>query len=111
MSFVYEKCELQPYCDKDCLKCKYFKTVMQREEFKEALDELKDAVTDLFTPIVDLISNVIDTIWDNLKVIYQFPNKFVIHSALHHPKERVRKKNINRIIKWLRRNGIESKNK
>ena len=107
----YNDCELQPYCNKDCLKCEYFKNVMRREEFKEACDELKDAVIDLFTPILDLISNVIDTIWDTLKVIYQFPNKRVIYLALRHPKEKVRKKNVNRIIKWLRRNGLESKNK
>ena len=111
MGYVYEKCELQPYCNKDCLKCEYFKTVMRREDFKEACNELKDAVINLFTPIVDLIANAIDTIWKELKVIYQFPNKLVIHLALHHPKEKVRRKNLSRIIKWLRRNGLESKNK
>lgn len=104
-SVFYKDCELQPYCNKDCLQCGYFKNVMRREEFKEACNELKDAVIDLFTPILDLISNAIDTIWDTLKAIYQFPNKRVIYLALHHPKEKVRKKNINRITKWLRRNN------
>ena len=105
MDYVYEKCELQPYCNKDCLQCEYFKAVIQREECKEAWNELKDSVINLFTPILDGILNVVNTIWDKIKFVYQYPNKRVIRLALHHPKEKVRKKNINRIIKWLRRNG------
>lgn len=102
---IYKDCELQPYCNKDCVKCEYFKSVMRRKEFAESCRELKDALVNLITPIADCIINVFTTVWDIFKPFYQYPNKRVIHLALHHPKEKVRKKNRNRIIKWLRRNN------
>ena len=32
-----------------------------------------------------------------------YPNKRVLHLAKHHPKERVRKKNMRRVLKWVER--------
>lgn len=32
-----------------------------------------------------------------------YPNKRVLHLAKYHPKERVRKKNMRRVLKWIER--------
>ena len=100
-----DKCELKPYCDKNCIECKYFETVQQREEFVEAVKDFVDSFLDIFTPIAEGMYNVVKKIWGLIKTIYQYPNKRVINLALRHPKEKIRNKNINRIIKWLRRNN------
>lgn len=39
------------------------------------------------------------------EIIELYPNKRVVHLAKHARKERVRKKNINRILKWYARGG------
>lgn len=38
-------------------------------------------------------------------VLSGYPNKRIIYLALHHKKARVRKKNINRIMRWIRKEG------
>ena len=47
-----------------------------------------------------------------MRMLDEYPDKRVVRLALSHPKERVRKKNRNRIIKWMKlqykRKGGES---
>lgn len=36
-------------------------------------------------------------------ILNSYPNKRVLHLAKYHPKERVRKKNMRRVLKWVER--------
>lgn len=36
-------------------------------------------------------------------ILNSYPNKRVLHLAKYHPKERVRKKNMRRVLKWIER--------
>lgn len=65
----------------------------------ETIQSLAQAMTDVLKPILDEAMKVIKTILD--AVLHSYPNKRVVWLAIHHPKERVRKKNRNRIIKWI----------
>lgn len=71
------------------------------EDFIETLvpliQEIGIAVISAFKGIAEQISQQI------IAVIKLYPNKRVVYLALHHPKERVRKKNMHRILKWLER--------
>lgn len=51
-----------------------------------------------FSEIFDELSDLIYPTW--IKALMVYPNKRVVHCALYHKKERVRKKNINRILKY-----------
>ena len=50
-------------------------------------------------PIIDSILSGIKSIWE--AVLHTYPNKRVVWLMMHHPKERVRKKNRSRILKWI----------
>ncbi len=71
------------------------------KDFIEALvsliQEIGVAVISAFRKIAEQISQQI------IAVIKLYPNKRVVYLALHHPKERVRKKNMHRILKWIER--------
>ncbi len=61
------------------------------------IQEIGVAVISAFRKIAEQISQQI------IAVIKLYPNKRVVYLALHHPKERVRKKNMHRILKWIER--------
>ena len=65
----------------------------------EAIQHLAQSVSEVLMPILDSAIKIMKTIWD--AVLHTYPNKRVVYLAMHHPKERVRKKNRNRIIKWI----------
>lgn len=52
-------------------------------------------------PVVKELANFIGKLY--VSIMQEYPNKRVVHLALHGKKERTRKKNINRIYKWLNR--------
>lgn len=59
-------------------------------------------------PVVKEMANAIGKLYES--IMQEYPNKRVVHLALHGKKERTRKKNRNRICKWLNReanNGRE----
>lgn len=56
-------------------------------------------MVEVLAPIVEKIYETVKKITD--AVLHYYPNKRVLHLALHHPKERVRKKNIHRIGRWV----------
>ena len=70
----------------------------------KAIEEVAELVRKAIEWIVDIVKAVADVIRRLWKAfIENYRNKRVVHLALHHKSLRVRKKNRNRIVKWLRR--------
>ena len=70
----------------------------------EAIEKAAELVRKVVEWIVDAVKVIADFIHKVWKAfIENYPNKRVIHLAIHHKDPRVRKKNIARIIRWLRR--------
>lgn len=70
----------------------------------EALEQLAEAITRVFNAIWEMVkiaARAITKLWRD--VLENYHNKRVVHLALHHGDRRVRKKNIARIMRWLRR--------
>lgn len=108
-------CELKPYCDKDCEECDFAKRQKQIQAFNEAVENLKNELIESFKPFADAFFESIKQIsammpkllktYNKGLWIGSYSNKKVLNLALHHPKKRTRKKNINRIYKWLKKEG------
>lgn len=70
----------------------------------EAIEKVAELVRKAIEWIVDIVKAVAEVIRRLWKAfIENYTNKRVIHLALYHKDLRVRKKNRNRIVKWLRR--------
>ena len=70
----------------------------------EALEKVADAIAKVFARLWEIIKTVANAIVELWKaIIEKYHNKRVVHLALHHKDLRVRKKNTNRIMRWLRR--------
>lgn len=77
----------------------------------KAIEDLAKAATNVINGIIEIIRALVPVvteicrqlaeIWRQVIAIY--PNKRVVTLALNHKDCKVRKKNRNRIIKWLRR--------
>lgn len=93
---------------------------------EQAFQNLKDALIQAYKPVLDTCVQIVQNIMDALTpqvqqalkeivrlcdlVLESYPDKRIVWLALHHKKERIRKKNRNRILKWIERN-VESGNK
>ena len=78
--------------------------ITETEDFKkavEAIQRVAQVIAETLTPILKISLETIKALWD--EILHCYPNKKVLHLALHHPKERVRKKNMRRIEKWLKK--------
>ncbi len=73
------------------------------KEAAEAIQRLAQAMTEALTPVLDMVMESMRKWCD--KVLHCYPNKKVLHLAIHHPKERVKKKNMRRIMRWLKEDG------
>ena len=62
-----------------------------------AIQGLIDAIAPLFAEAVKNMTGIYEA------AINSYPNKRVLHLAKYHPKERVRKKNMRRVLKWIER--------
>ena len=70
----------------------------------EAIEKVAELVKQAVAWIVNTIKALAEVIADLWRtVIENYHNKRVVHLAIHHKDLRVRKKNRNRIVKWLRR--------
>lgn len=70
----------------------------------EAIEKLSEIVKELVERIWDAIKRAVEFIkkvWR--EVIENYQNKRVVHLALHHKDLKVRRKNMGRIMQWLRR--------
>lgn len=70
----------------------------------KAIEELAEVVAKVVEWIVELVKKVAEVLHKLWKAfIEKCPNKKVLHLAMYHKDLQVRKKNRNRILKWLRR--------
>ena len=79
-------------------------TKILTESQMKAIEDLSKVATNVINGIIELIraaARVVAEIWR--QVIASYSNKRVVALALNHKDHKVRKKNRNRIIKWLRR--------
>ena len=80
----------------------------ETEDFQkavEAIQRVTKEITEILKPILDTVMQAIKKVTDTILNCY--PNKKVLHLALHHPKERVRKKNLRRIRKWIEKTTLK----
>lgn len=112
-------CEIKSDCHNDCESCEYAKILEKQEQDRQALcvavEGLGNAISEMLDPLVNaidnfmnelmpVIKNAVDYIvaaWDSILQIY--PNKRILYLATKHPKKRVRKKNMHRIMKDIRK--------
>ena len=70
----------------------------------EALEKVAELVRVLVEKITEWVKYVVENIQKFVRAIVEnYHNKRVIYLATRHPAPLVRKKNMNRIMKWLRR--------
>lgn len=75
-------CPLEHYCPaENCEQC-------TEEDRAEIMEDINEALR----PLCELLVNVL---------IECYPNRRVLHLAKHHPKARVRNKNLNRVARML----------
>ncbi len=65
----------------------------------QEIARIYQSIEEALTPIIENVINTVNRVWE--AILHTYPNKRVVWLAMHHPKERVRKKNRNRIIKWI----------
>jgi pyruvate-formate lyase-activating enzyme len=95
------ECPLKKYCSDDCANCTDQDKTEKIERIAEALQPIIANISQTIIPIIQETIHFIKRFWR--AVIECYPNRRVVHLALYHPKSRVRKKNINRIMKWIER--------
>ena len=78
----------------------------ETEDFQKAVEDLQliaNAMAEVLNPIINKTWEALKKIMD--MVLHAYPNKTVLHLAINHPKERIRKKNVSRIMRWIERNS------
>lgn len=75
----------------------------QIEELENRLIPMVQALEDALSSFIRETAQTIKRLWQEEQSSY--PNKRVVWLATHHKSERVRKKNIKRIMKWNKKNG------
>ena len=73
-----------------------------------AIQKMVDVIASYVQELIDAIMPLLGEAIKNMTEIYEatinsYPNKRVLHLAKYHPKERVRKKNMRRVLKWIER--------
>ena len=71
-----------------------------REAFQPVVDAVT-AVVETMMPTIKTLCETINRLWD--AILHTYPNKRVVYLAFHGKKERTRKKNRARIVKWLQK--------
>ena len=70
----------------------------------EAINKVAELVVELWRRIVEIVKAAMEVIKKAFRAfIGNYYSKRVVHLALHHKDLIVRKRNTNRIMKWLRR--------
>ena len=76
---------------------------------------LTEAQVEAIEKVAEIVKVLVERIWEIVKrvaehiqklwrtVIENYQNKRVVHLAIHHKDLKVRRKNMNRIMRWLRR--------
>lgn len=86
---------------------------MTDEEMQELFERVTEAVETVIEEVVKLVKKIVDALIEAvvpickaisewwLRACKNYPNKRVFWLALHHRRERVRKKNMRRITRWI----------
>ena len=74
------------------------------DDLKNAIETLCNAFKEFANAIVDIWQGIVDAIHCDYLKILCLPNSRVKRLALYHKKARVRKKNLNRLLKELKSN-------
>ncbi len=73
----------------------------------ETCQKVMGALQGSIQEAVEFMMPIVKEMWELIKsvsyMVERYPNRKVKHLALYHPKERVRKKNIHRIMRWIER--------
>jgi hypothetical protein len=93
-------CPFKPYCNEDCTVCADADKAQKIDRVVEALQPIVASIVEVLTPAIEEATTAINNMWRS--VVECYPNRRVVHLALHHRKKKIRKKNTNRIILWLR---------
>jgi hypothetical protein len=96
------KCDIKPYCNANCGQCGQCEQCKYKETLEGSVLTLKKAFLDFIEPITDIINQIINLYVENLKT---YGNNRVAQLATKHKKKRVRKKNLNRIFKCIKKGG------
>ena len=75
------------------------------EALKEMSKRIVEALNPTITKLIDTLTPILNEMYEAIKA---YPNKRVVYLATH-GKERVRKKNIKRIMKWIERSNNEQR--
>lgn len=81
-----------------------FEPAPAEQQLREIFDALVpefEKILDALVPAIESCVKAINEIWD--EILKQYPDKRVVWLAFYHPKERVRKKNRNRIVRHILR--------
>ena len=102
-------CKLKGLCKEDCKTCT---PERKQEKFFELKDYLVRVANSLVEIFVERIAPMVNQLAYSCKrlsedIINQYPHKKVLHLARKHKKKRVRKKNMNRVKKWIKKNVTE----
>ena len=71
----------------------------QLQQIIDAFVPVVQSIIDAIVPIIEHGVEVITQFWD--EILKSYPDKRIVWLAFHHPKARVRKKNRNRIAKYM----------
>ena len=93
-------CPFKPYCNEDCATCTDADKAEKIDRVVEVLQPIVANIVEVLTPAIQEAVTAINNMWRY--VIECYPNRRVVHLALHHRKKKIRKKNTKRIILWLR---------
>lgn len=76
----------------------------QLQQMIDAFVPIAQSIIDAIVPLIKPCIDEITGLWD--QILKSYPDKRVVWLAFHHPKERVRKKNRNRIAKYFAKAAI-----
>lgn len=93
-------CPFKPYCNYDCTTCTDADKAEKIDLVVESLQPIVANIAEVLAPAIQEAIATINDMWRS--VIECYPKRRVVHLALHHHKKKIRKKNTNRIILWLR---------
>lgn len=73
----------------------------QLQQMHDALVPLFQSIIDALAPMIKQCTDAVTHLWD--EILKSYPDKRVVWLAFHHPKARVRKKNRNKIAKYIKK--------
>ena len=71
----------------------------QLQQIIDAFVPVAQCIIDALVPLIEPCIDATTRLWD--EILKSYPDKRVVWLAFHHPKEKVRKKNRNRIARYI----------